>query len=175
MSDPDLVARGKAVAEAISKLDAGEILLSDADWADIPPPPEPPPDETTHVVDTSGNGYHIAGRRPDVSRLAAHQRYPALDWHRVFAGAAPDIDWLVPEFVARGQSYSLVSQAKAGKSLLMLDVVAAVACGKPTLGQAARAPQRVLYVDLENTLDDLVERLRDMGYRPEDLGQLRLR
>lgn len=120
MSDPDLVARGKAVAEAISKLDAGEILLSDADWADIPPPPEPPPDETTHVVDTSGNGYHIAGRRPDVSRLAAHQRYPALDWHRVFAGAAPDIDWLVPEFVARGQSYSLVSQAKAGKSLLML-------------------------------------------------------
>lgn len=31
----------------------------------------------------------------------------------------------------------------------------------------------MLYVDLENTLDDLVERLRDMGYRPEDLGQLR--
>ena len=28
----------------------------------------------------------------------------------------------------------------------------------------------VLYVDHENSLDDVVERARDMGYRPDDLA-----
>lgn len=104
---------------------------------------------------------------------ATHLRYPALDWQRVFDGAPDDIDWLVPDFIARGQSYSLVSPAKAGKSLLMLDVAAAIAGGRSALGHPAQPPVRVLYVDCENSRDDLVERLRDMGYGPADLGQLR--
>lgn len=151
---------------------AGQIPVSDTDWSEIPPPPEPTPDDAKGV-------YHMDTLQPNgrvvapAATTAAHQRYPALDWQRVFAGAAPDIDWLVPEFIARGQSYSLVSQAKAGKSLLMLDVVAAIASGKSALGQPTRKPERVLYIDLENTLDDLVERLCDMGYTPEDLSNLR--
>jgi hypothetical protein len=116
---------------------------------------------------------HNGNEPPQSTAPPAHLRYPALDWRHVFDGAAPDIDWLVPEFIARGQAYSLVSQAKAGKSLLMLDVVAAIASGRSALGQPAQAPARVLYVDLENTLDDLVERLRDMGYTPDDLSGLR--
>lgn len=162
----ELVARGKAVTERLAQLDAGQLPVVDTDWADIPPPPEPPADEGPS---TRRNGAAV----DEKASIAAHQRYPTLDWQRVFAGAAPDVDWLVPEFIAAGQSYSLVSQAKAGKSLLMLDVVAAIACGKPALGQPAQPPARVLYVDLENTLDDLVERLRDMGYQPEDLSGLR--
>lgn len=133
-----------------------------------PGPPEPP-DEDTHTARTPRNGQHVA----DVGKLAAHQRFPALDWPRVFTGAAPDIDWLVPEFIARGQSYSLVSQAKEGKSLLIQDACAAISCGRSALGQPAQAPANVLYVDWENTLDDLVERYRDMGYQPEDLSRLR--
>ncbi|ODR23540.1 AAA family ATPase [Mycobacterium gordonae] len=105
--------------------------------------------------------------------MAAHKRYPALDWHRLFEGAPDDIAWLVPDFIARGQSYSLVSPAKAGKSLLMLDVAAAIAAGRSALGSPRQAPVRVLYVDHENSRDDLVERLRDMGYRPDDLSGLR--
>ncbi|WP_322860106.1 AAA family ATPase [Mycobacterium europaeum] len=107
------------------------------------------------------------------SAPAAHLRYPALDWQRVFDGAPDDIDWLVPDFIARGQSYSLVSPAKAGKSLLMLDVAAAIAAGRSPLGHPAQPPVRVLYVDCENSRDDLVERLRDMGYGPHDLAALR--
>jgi hypothetical protein len=135
----------------------------------IPPPDEPPDDGEPPPRHNSRQAESV----DHTGTIPAHLRYPALDWQRVFDGAAPDIDWLVPEFIAAGQSYSLVSQAKAGKSLLMLDVVSALATGRSTLGNPARAPVRVLYVDLENSLDDLVERLRDMGYRPEDLDRLR--
>ncbi|KLO29575.1 hypothetical protein ABH37_13250 [Mycobacterium haemophilum] len=102
-----------------------------------------------------------------------HERYPTVDWQRLFDGTPDDIDWLVPDLIAKGQSYSLVSPAKAGKSLLMLDVAAAMACGKSALGHPPQRPVRVLYVDYENSRDDLVERLRDMAYGPEELAQLK--
>jgi AAA domain len=177
--EDELAARGKLIAESDRYT---PLPVVESPWPDDDPGPPEPPDvdegmsatvDTPAVVVPTRNGHQIDGHSVGATKVAAHQRHPVLDWERVFAGAAPDVDWLVPEFIARGQSYSLVSQAKAGKSLLMLDVAAAVACGKSALGQAPLAPARVLYVDLENTLDDLVERLRDMGYRAEDLSQLR--
>ena len=103
----------------------------------------------------------------------AHLRYPALDWQRVFEGAPDDVDWLVPDFLACGQSYPLVAATKDGKSLLMQDVAAALSAGRSALGNPAAPPVTVLYVDLENTRDDLTERMRDMGYGPDDLARLR--
>jgi hypothetical protein len=172
--DPELIAKGKAIAERLAKFDAGGYPASDLDWSEIPLPPEPPNERMSVTVDTppvvvpTRNGRHIPGG----GNLAAHQRYPVLDWNRLFEGAPDDIEWLVPDFIARGLSYALVSPAKAGKSLLMLDVVAAIAAGRTALGSPRQAPVRVLYVDHENSRDDLVERLRDMGYRPEDLNSL---
>lgn len=126
---------------------------------DDPGPPEPPPDDCT-PAGSSGT-------------IPAHKRYPVVDWQRAFDGAQDDIDWLVPDFIARGQSYALVSTAKAGKSLLMLDVAAALAAGRPVFGQKPRPSVRVLYVDHENGQFDIIERLRDMGYTPGELGNLR--
>jgi hypothetical protein len=139
---------------------------------DDPGPPEPDPDEPPshrngHHVGTAANGASLTHSTP------AHLRYPTLDWQRLFEGAADETDWLVPDFIASGQSYSLVSPAKAGKSLLMLDVVAAIAAGRSALGHPPQPPVRVLYVDCENSREDLVERLRDLGYGPKDLGELR--
>lgn len=165
MTDAERIARGKAVAEQIARFDAVEIPVTEPDWSDIPPPPEPPPDEPSRR-----NGHQTHAPR---SGAPAHLRYPALDWQRVFEGAPDDTDWLVPEFIARGQSYSLVSPAKAGKSLLMLDVAAAIAAGRSALGNPPQDPVRVLYADWENSRDDLTERLRDMGYGPTDLANLR--
>jgi len=129
----------------------------DHPWDNIPD--EPPEDDLAPT------------RRPD-RHIPAHERYPQLDWHRLFAGAPDDTDWLVPDLFARGQSYALVATGKAGKSLLMLDVVVAGACGRSALGQPAGEPFHVLYIDMENTGDDLTERLRDMGYGPDDLTRV---
>lgn len=126
-----------------------------------PGPPEPPPDDDTPQ------------REAPAAPTPAHKRYPAVDWQRAFDGAQEEIDWLVPDFIARGQSYALVSTAKAGKSLLMLDVAAALATGRSVFGQKPHPPVRVLYVDHENSNFDIIERLRDMGYAPGELGNLR--
>lgn len=152
MSDDDLIARGRAVTERLAEFDAGRYPASDLDWSDIPLPPEPPDDSAPHVLGSPRNGHNT----PDAGRPAAHQRYPTLDWHRLFAGAPDDVDWLVPDVVARGKSYSLNSHGKQGKSLFMLDQVAA-------------GDFSTLYVDHENTHDDLVERLQDMGHSAADL------
>jgi hypothetical protein len=124
-------------------------------------PPEPPADDGA------------PSRTAPAAPTPAHKRYPAVDWQRAFDGAREEVDWLVPDFIARGQSYALVSTAKAGKSLLMLDVAAAIAAGRPALGRRPQLAVRVLYVDHENSDFDIIERLRDMGYSPSDLGNLR--
>lgn len=150
----------------------GVLAAYSAAFAGDPGPPEPAaemPSEHTSVdaVSWERNGHPVDHTAP------AHLRYPTVDWQRLFDGAPDDIDWLVPDLIARGQSYSLVSPAKAGKSLLMLDVAAAIASGRSALGNPAQPPVRVLYVDCENSRDDLAERLRDMGYGPDDLSELR--
>lgn len=148
---------------------ARRMARGEPDWpGDDPGPPEPeePGTETVRTL-RSGRG------DPGAADAPAHKRYPTVDWHRLFEGAPDDTDWLVPDLIARGQSYSLVSPAKAGKSLLMLDVAAAIAAGRPALGNPPQDPVRVLYVDHENSRDDLAERLRDMGYGPQDLDNLR--
>lgn len=156
MADTDRIAHGKAVAESGKYWPRNG---NDDPYADVPPPE---PDD-----------YRRNGSPGSSAKMPAHQRYPALDWSLVFDGAPDDIDWLVPDMIARGQSYSLVSPAKAGKSLLMLDLAAAVAAGRTALGNRPQKPARVLYVDHENSRDDLIERLRDMNYGPGDLGNLR--
>ncbi|WP_024444366.1 AAA family ATPase [Mycolicibacterium iranicum] len=141
---------------------AGVVTDPGDDWY----PPEPPePADVDHA--------HLALTDPQPAPTPAHKRYPVVDWHRAFDGAGEEVNWLVPDFIARGQSYALVSTAKAGKSLLMLDVAAAIAAGRSVLGQKPQPPVRVLYVDHENTDFDVIERLRDMGYSPADLANLR--
>lgn len=95
-----------------------------------------------------------------------------LCWAEVMDGEPEPEDWLIWPLVERGKSVSLYSLAKAGKSLLVLELVAAAVSGKPALGRPGRAPIRVLYLDQENTAVDLRERLEAMDVRPEELDGL---
>ncbi|MGC4960074.1 AAA family ATPase [Gordonia sp. DT101] len=73
---------------------------------------------------------------------------------------APDpTTWLIPDVIAEGRSYALAGGAKAGKSLLMLDLL-------------IRHRVRALYLDNEQTEDDLRTRVRAMGAGPDDLADL---
>lgn len=139
------------------------------EWPD-PSDDEPLPPEPTMPV-------RLDERRQFATVLTvgtpAHLRHPVLDWKQTFEGAPEDVEWLIPDFIARGRAYSIVATAKAGKSLIMLDVAASLATGRSALGHPPQAPERVLYVDLENSRDDIADRLRDMDYRPDQLGNLR--
>jgi hypothetical protein len=62
----------------------------------------------------------------------------------------------------------LFAGAKTGKSWLTLNVVAALATGKPILGQTEQPKVHVLYLDYEMVEADLYERLEQFGYTEDD-------
>lgn len=82
-------------------------------------------------------------------------------------------DWLIEPIVPRGRQVALWATHKTGKSLITLEMAAATATGAPCLGNSARPPIDVIYLDFEMTEDDLHERLDSLGYGPEtDLDRL---
>lgn len=106
---------------------------------------------------------------PDAPPLAAWQ----IDWSEFWQRDPGASDWLCEPFLARGRAHALFAGAKSGKSLLTLEVAAALATGSPVLAKGRTEPVDVLYVDYEMTEDDLHERLDDFGYGPEvDMSRL---
>ena len=99
-------------------------------------------------------------------------RFSPLSWPKVLDGPPEPEDWLIWPLVERGKSVSLYSPAKAGKSLLVLELVAAAVAGRPALGRPGQEPIRVLYLDQENTASDLRERLAAMGVDAGDIEGL---
>lgn len=91
-----------------------------------------------------------------------------LDWAELWAGDPGDTQWIIEPLIAAGQSVAVYSPAKTGKSLLALEIAAAVATGRATLGNPPRPAVSVLYIDHENTRDDLRNRLEALGYGPDD-------
>lgn len=90
-----------------------------------------------------------------------------IDWGR-FWTTQDETDWLVEPFIARGRAHALYAPPKLGKSLLLLEMSAALATGRAALDQPAGPIIRVLYVDEEMTEDDVRERLVDLGYGDAD-------
>jgi AAA domain len=95
-------------------------------------------------------------------------RAALVDWATFWGRERVEAEWLVEPFVARGRAHALAAPAKSGKSLLTLDVLAALATGRSVLAQPAGAPVDVVYVDFEMAEADLYERLTDLGYGPDD-------
>lgn len=114
------------------------------------------------------NGYYIPQQRaPEIPT-----GYPVVNWHELWADEEEDA-WLLEPLIPAGGQTVIYSKPKVGKSLLMLEVAAALASGRSVLGNAPAEPVRVLYVDHENRLRaDVRKRLRDMGYGPGDLDNL---
>lgn len=125
-------------------------------------PPWTPPDPTTGEVATV---------EPDAASWV-HEHLPRLDWHALWE-ADEEEEWIVQPLVPARRLVALYSVPKVGKSLLMLEIAAGVASGRPLFGYPATSPRRVLYVDFENDpRGDIKTRLQDMDYTPDDLGNL---
>ena len=97
-----------------------------------------------------------------------------IDWFDIFHSVNPEgDDWLLEPLVPRQRLTAVVAEAKAGKSLLLLEAGLAVATGRPFLSHPRCEPRRVLYLDYEMTAADLRARASDMGYGGDDYDIVR--
>jgi len=91
-----------------------------------------------------------------------------VDWLKFWKHESAGEDWIIDPILPRGRHAGIFSSAGQGKSLLALDISAAMASGRSVLGRPSLPPIGVLYLDLEMTLEDLWDRLDDLGYGPDD-------
>jgi hypothetical protein len=110
----------------------------------------------------------VAGDAPGDPLAWAH----IIDWHQAFDAKPDHVEWLLEPLLERGTLNAWFGKPEAGKSLIALEVGAALAAGRAVLGAGAQDPVTVLYVDVENAANDIVERLQALGYQPGDLKRL---
>jgi len=95
-----------------------------------------------------------------------------VDWASVLSGTLPERQYLSGDLFEVGQQVSLIGEGKVGKSILALDLVRALANGKPFLGAPARPPVHVGYFDMENDLRTLAERAISLGITSDDFANV---
>lgn len=96
-----------------------------------------------------------------------------IDWSRDWSLAHAPVPFLAKPLLEKGCIVALVAPSKVGKSLLALELGAAIATGRPVLTDSdVRPPRRVLYLDYENNPSDVLKRLLAMGYEESDLANL---
>jgi len=91
-----------------------------------------------------------------------------VDWHKLWTNDTTDTEWLVEPILAKGRAHALYAGAKSGKSLMLLEIAAALATGKAILNRTAQPPIDVLYIDFEMTASDVRDRLEAFGYSEKD-------
>ena len=91
-----------------------------------------------------------------------------VDWQQLWSTENQQTEWLCEPLLARGRAHALYASAKSGKSLLLLELAAALATGRPVLNLPKRDPIPVLYIDYEMTGADIRDRLEAFGYSKDD-------
>lgn len=115
----------------------------------------------------------MGGKGPDAdAEEIVRERFPSLDWAAAFKTDLTKVEWLTGQFVERGQQVSLVGDGKVGKSLFALDWAIRAVAGRSFLGDSRHDPIRIVYLDRENSLRDVVTRAQALGAQPEDLSSL---
>ena len=116
----------------------------------IPPGNSPPADSGT------------APGAADLTKIAA--AYTPVNWHAAWKTQPGDVEWLIEPFLEAGTVNALFGKPGTGKSLLTLEIA---------LRLVRRAGHVIVYVDQENRITDLVERLQAFGAEPGELDRLR--
>lgn len=85
----------------------------------------------------------------------------------------PPRTWLLDEVVPEGDHVSIVAPGGTGKSLLVLSLALAAVSGREHfIGRKIEFSGRVCFIDMENSPDDWAERLQDLGWTQETIGQV---
>jgi hypothetical protein len=97
-----------------------------------------------------------------------------IDWQQLWDDESEE-EWIAYPLLPARRLIALYSAPKVGKSLLLLELAAGIASGRPILGNPPGPKRVVLYVDFENDPKaDIRERLQNMGYAPADLDNLKV-
>lgn len=97
----------------------------------------------------------------------------AIVWTDLWDYDPTDRDWLAEPLLPQGRLIALYAVGKAGKSLLALEIAAALATGGSAFGIDFGEPTHVTYLDFEMTMGDVQDRLSDLGYdKSTDLSRL---
>lgn len=72
-------------------------------------------------------------------------------------------DWVIPGLLERGDRMILTGSEGLGKSVLFRQIAVSAAAGSHPFGRGPFAPQRVLYVDAENSVGHLRRELRALA------------
>jgi AAA domain/DnaB-like helicase N terminal domain len=133
--------------------------------------------DVSNIADPDRRADRLAVVRAELETLAdppaaGVPRATPLDWSAFLTREQGPVDFLAGRLMVRGQQIALVGAGKAGKSLFAVEWAWRIAAGLEFLGDHARPPLRVLYIDQENPDDDIQERLLSLGATPETLQNL---
>lgn len=107
------------------------------------------------------------------ARMAVVRAYvPRLDLAALLNADRPARDWLWWRVIPEGAAVAIPAPAGTGKSLLLLALMVASTRGDRAFAGLKITNRRILYIDMENTEDDLAERLRDLGVTVENAADL---
>lgn len=100
-------------------------------------------------------------------------QYPLLDLQALLDPERPPREWFLEDVVPRGDAVAIIAPGGVGKSLLALALaVSAVRGDSEFAGKKISQPNKILYVDMENSEDDWAERLHDLGVTQENVQEL---
>lgn len=102
------------------------------------------------------------GHNPHKKDESVTAQYKSINWKEVWEDETPEVEWLVEPVLEKGTINALFGKPGTGKSLLALEMCLKV----------IYSGERVMMIDDENRIADLVERLRAFGAKPEDLDGL---
>lgn len=107
-----------------------------------------------------------------LAEIAARFVHTRINWPTLWEEEDIEPEWYCEPIIEAGRLIAVYSEGKVGKSLLMLEIAMALATGRSVLGNPAREPIRVLYIDRENLKKDIRERGENMGFKGEELPNL---
>ena len=136
------IAHAHRVAELLENVAASVSIVRAAEGKDF----------TDHIQ----NGHTVDELVPIEEPNDADPFGHIIDWTALLDGEPEPVDWIIPDVIAKGRSYALASTAKAGKSLLVLDLL-------------IQHRAKVLYLDNEQTEQDIRSRVLAMGVTAKDL------
>ncbi len=98
---------------------------------------------------------------PDDDRT---ETFTPVNFRELLDGDPPEQEWLVEPLIVARRHTGIIARRGDGKSLIALAIAVAKAVGDPLLDQPEGNPIHVVYIDQEMGLEDLYDRVSDLGY-----------